>query len=128
MKEYGGGKSIYKSFADFVNYVEPYFKQEENKVYYFGDLDYEGILIFEHLQKEYANQVEILLFTQAYEKMLEKAENIGYQQLPETKEGQNKNAGNSFFQSFSPITQKKMRNILEDGKYIPQEILNERDY
>ena len=125
---YGGGKSIYKSFADFVNYVEPYFKQEKNKVYYFGDLDYEGILIFEHLQGEYANQVEIRLFTQAYEKMLEKAENIGYQELPETKEGQNKNVGKYFFESFSQITQNKIRNVLEDGKYIPQEILNERDY
>lgn len=125
---YGGGKSIYKSFADFVNYVEPYFKHSENKIYYFGDLDYEGILIFEHLQKEYANQVEICLFTKAYEKMLEKAEHIGYEELPETKEGQNKNAGDSFFQSFSQVAQKKMRNILENGKYIPQEILNERDY
>ena len=125
---YGGGKSIYKSFADFVNYVEPYFKHEKNKVYYFGDLDYEGILIYEHLQKEYAQQVEICLFTKAYEKMLEKAEIIGYQELPETKEGQNKNAGSIFLQNFSGNIQEKIRSILENGKYIPQEILNERDY
>lgn len=125
---YGGGKSIYKSFADFVNYVEPYFNHKDNKVYYFGDLDYEGILIYENLQKQYEQQIEILLFTQGYKKMLAKAENIGNQELPETKEGQNKNIGAKFLENFSSTTQSKIKKILECGIYIPQEILNESDY
>lgn len=125
---YGGGKSIYKSFDDFINCVEPYFSHKQNKVYYFGDLDYEGILIYEHLQKQYENQTEIILFTKAYEKMLEKAKVIGYEELPDTKEGQNKNAGEEFYQNFSPVIQEEIKKVLESGKYIPQEILNESDY
>lgn len=125
---YGGGKSIYKSFDDFVNCVEPYFAHKQNKVYYFGDLDYEGILIYEHLQKQYEKQTEILLFTKAYEKMVKKAKDIGCRELPDSKDGQNKNAGAEFLQNFSTDMQIEIKKVLETGKYIPQEILNESDY
>lgn len=125
---YGGGKGICKTFDDFVNAVEPYFGDKNNRVYYFGDLDYEGIIIYEALAKKYKNIVEIYLFTNAYEKMLYKEELIGTEELPDMKDGQNKNIGNNFLGYFTPDIQKKIMKILEAGKYIPQEILNERDY
>ena len=125
---YGGGKGIYKSFDDFVNTVEPYFGDENNKIYYFGDLDYEGILIYETLAGKYKNIVNFCLFTNAYKKMLQKAEVIGTEKLPDTKDGQNRNIGNYFLEFFSLDIQKKIMKILESGKYIPQEILNQRDY
>ena len=125
---YGGGKGIYKSFDDFVNTVEPYFGDEDNKIYYFGDLDYEGILIYETLAGKYKNIVNICLFTDAYEKMLQKAEVIGTEKLPDTKDGQNRNIGNDFLEYFSLDIQRKIMKILDGGKYIPQEILNQRDY
>ena len=45
---YGAGKGIYRTFSDYVQGAEDYFNAE-NMLYYFGDLDYEGILIYEHL-------------------------------------------------------------------------------
>lgn len=124
---YGSGKGIWKSFVDFVQVVEPYFGDKSNKVYYFGDLDYEGIGIYETLVKLY-NNIEIVLFQRAYERMLEKAEEIGFNRLPDTKEKQNHNIGNCFMEQFSKDSQEKMRKILTAEKYIPQEILNAQDY
>lgn len=130
---YGGGKGIYKSFADYVNQVEPYFGDKGNKVYYFGDLDYEGIFIYETLQKKYP-ELKIELFHQAYEKMIDKAEKMNGEMeqllynLPVTKVGQTEKEGTLFYQVFDESYKNKMQNILENRRYIPQEILNEWDY
>ena len=43
---YGAGKGIFKSFQDFEFCVEPYMKEKKNQIFYFGDLDYEGIGIY----------------------------------------------------------------------------------
>lgn len=125
---YGGGKGIHKSFEDYVNVVEPYFADTGNKVYYFGDLDYEGILIYESLAEKYKDKVEIYLFTNAYERMLKKAEYIGFSEMPFTKEGQNHNIGQCFLEQFSNKVQKDIKRILQEERYIPQEILNAGDY
>ena len=53
---YGAGKGIWSTFADYVNQAEEYFGAD-NRLYYFGDLDYEGILIYEHIVK--GNQIQI---------------------------------------------------------------------
>ena len=60
--------------------------------------------------------------------MVKKAKDIGYRELPDSKAGQNKNAGAEFLQNFSTDMQKEIKKVLETGKYIPQEILNESDY
>lgn len=130
---YGGGKSIYKSFADYLNKVEPYFGDMSNKVYYFGDLDYEGILIYETLQKKYP-ECKIELFYEAYIRMIDKAEEMNVKmdqlllRLPETKVGQAKKEGTLFYQVFDANYRSKIQKILESRRYIPQEILNEWDY
>lgn len=125
---YGGGKGIYKTFEDYVSSVEPYFADKNNQVYYFGDLDYEGILIYEILAEKYKDSIRLDLFVQGYERMITKAEMFGIEALPDTKEGQNRNIGNEFFSFFQTDIQEKIRKVLESGKYIPQEIVNETDY
>ena len=45
---FGAGKGIIRSFQDFDLCAEPYMKHPKNTIYYFGDLDYEGIGIYEN--------------------------------------------------------------------------------
>lgn len=123
---YGAGKGILRSFGDFDLCVEPYMKDEENTIYYFGDLDYEGIGIYERLAVMCRNQREIIPFGPAYTAMLQKAEHA--KKLPDTKEQQNRNIQQEFFSHFDSGQTDRMRTILEDGKYIPQEILNITDF
>lgn len=129
---YGAGKGIYRTFSDYVQGAEDYFNAE-NMLYYFGDIDYEGILIYEHLagmpwENLSGKAVRIDLFVTAYEKMLDKAENTGLENLPDTKEKQNSNIGTLFLSFFKQRYQEQIVQILRAGKYIPQEILNEHDW
>ena len=57
---YGAGKGILRTFQDFDFCVEPYMKAGENRIYYFGDLDYEGIGIYESLAALFAERWEIV--------------------------------------------------------------------
>jgi len=126
---FGGGKGIYRSFADFVNQVEPYFGAQGNQIYYFGDLDFEGIAIYLNLVRMYQEKAEIFLFVRAYQEMLKKAAWIGFDNLPFTKEGQNDRIEiTAFLQQFPLEEQKQIEQILKNKTYIPQEIINVRDY
>ncbi len=124
---YGAGKRIVKSFQDFGLSAEPYMKAEGNRFYYFGDLDYEGIGIYENFASAFGAHYLISVFRNAYERMLAKTERIGIEHLPATKEGQNRKIGSLFLSQFSQPQQDKIREILESGRYIPQEILNIED-
>ncbi len=117
---YGSGKSIYKSFSDFTFCVEPYLSDETNEILYFGDLDYEGIIIYETLQECFQEKIIVKPFCLAYEVMLIKAKAY---ELPFMKEGQNRNIGSSFFAYFNKEIQEQMKLILKENRYIPQEIL-----
>ena len=57
--------------------------------------------------------------------MLKKAE---FFELPQMKLGQNKNIGNQFLDSFDEEERNKILDILKENKYIPQEILNSKDF
>ena len=48
--------------------------------------------------------------------------------LPETKEGQMRRESGLFFSFFQEEDRAKMTDILNAGRYIPQEILNGSDY
>lgn len=124
---YGGGKSIYKSFEDFDLCVESYLSNKNNKFLYFGDLDYEGILIYEKLSKIFKNKYKIEPFTVGYIKMIEKYKNLGIS-LPISSENQNKNIDDKFMSYFEEYYKKEIENILKSGFYIPQEILNIDDF
>ena len=67
----------------------------------------------------------VLPFTSAYQKMILKSENII---LPKSKEQQNKNCGDIFLKYFDEDTTYKIKQILESGRYIPQEILQIADF
>lgn len=123
---YGAGKGIIRSFRDFEFSVEPYMKEKGNKIYYFGDMDYEGIGMYEGLAEAFGERWEIIPFIPAYEAMLLKAESV--KELSETKEKQNRNIKDRFFSYFSEEQQEKMKEILGKGRYIPQEILNIMDF
>ena len=123
---YGAGKGIFCSFEDFDLCVEPYMKEEGNQIYYFGDLDYEGIGIYENLSEHFSKEWNIVPFVAGYEKMLDKMKTAV--DIPKTKEGQNRNIKNLFFSYFSAGQVEQMKEILEKGYYIPQEILNISDF
>lgn len=124
---YGAGKGILRSFQDFSLCAEPYMREKENTIYYFGDLDYEGILIYENFASQFQEAYEIKPFCEAYLKMIHKAEQIGIDKLPLMKEGQNQNIGTLFMDAFTKEQADKMQQILKAGKYIPQEILSIKD-
>ncbi len=122
---YGGGKRIIRSFQDLDRCMEPYMKEKENQIYYFGDLDYEGIGIYESLAAAFETRWEICPFLPAYQAMLMKACQV--KELPKTKEQQNHKAGRCFFNWFDEETTARMHKILESECYVPQEILNITD-
>jgi len=122
---YGAGKGILRSVEDFRFCVEPHINAPENRIVYFGDLDYEGIGIYEHLAVLFG---KVRPFVQAYTKMVEKAEQCGLDFLPESSEKQNRNVSGLFLQYFSPEMRQRIGRILDAGKYIPQEILNITDF
>lgn len=123
---YGSGKKIYKSFNDFRMCGEPYFFDKNNKFLYFGDLDYEGVGIYEGIYELFNDNIKIELFKEAYIFMIEKYIKAGIR-LPDSKEGQNKNIKGIFLNNFNDKYKNIISDILNSGKYIPQEILNIKD-
>lgn len=125
---YGAGKGILRSFEDFNLCAEPYMREKRNTIYYFGDLDYEGIGIYEKLAVLFENHCTIRPFCEAYLKMYEKVEEVGIENLPFMKTGQNQNIGKLFWIFFNKQDVKKMQQIFQNGKYIPQESLAVNDF
>jgi len=123
---YGSGKKIYKSFSDFKLWGEPYFFNIKNIFFYFGDLDYEGIIIYERIYENFKEKLEIKLFKEAYMYMVDKyiLNNLS---LPKTKEMQNRNIREIFLDNFDDKYKKIILDILISGKYIPQEIISIND-
>ena len=124
---YGGGKNIYKSFGDFDICVEPYVADANNTILYFGDLDYEGIIIYELLTREFAGEHTLKPFIEGYTAMIDKYLKMDIP-LPKTKAGQNRNISELFLREFNEEYRKAIMDILEREEYIPQEILNIGDF
>lgn len=124
---YGAGKRVNSSLADYARSAEPYMMDTANHLCYFGDLDYEGILIYETLARDFpVASLPIVPFVPAYLAMLQKA--AGVHHLPETREGQNRHIGQHFLSFFEAADRTAILTILEQGRYIPQEILNRSDF
>lgn len=116
---YGGGKNIEKSLEKYEYTVEEYLLHPL-RVFYWGDIDYEGISIYERLKKRYYDKFNIELFTNAYIIMINLAKG---KILPGYSEKQNKNIGDIFLaemQTYAEI----ILNFLQKGVYVPQEIIN----
>ncbi|MPN58120.1 hypothetical protein SDC9_205821 [bioreactor metagenome] len=93
---------------------------------YLGDIDYEGIVIYESFYKYFSNKYNVKPFVNGYIKMIDKVEVLDFE-LPLTKDGQNRNIQDIFFANFNLAYKSRIHNILEDNLYIPQEILNIKD-
>lgn len=119
---YGAGKGIIKAFKDYNISVEEYLSNKENRIFYFGDLDYEGIIIYEGFYDAYKDQYDIKPFIEGYKKMIDKIINVS--SLPKTKDGQNRNINEYFLKEFSPEYRQKIKDILKKDLYIPQEVIN----
>ncbi len=128
---YGAGKGILRSCEDFGLCVEPHMNDARNRICYFGDLDYEGLRIYEQLEDLFeqggGSALKVVPFVPAYERMLAKAAARGREFLPESSENQNKSLTGSFFQHFKAEMAEQMEELLSAGKYIPQEILTIAD-
>lgn len=120
---YGKGKGIHKSIKDFELVVDKNVSDTRNNILYLGDLDFEGIIIYEGLEKIVKEKYYIKPFVEGYKKMIDKYSKAAYD-LPETKEKQNKNISGDFLIHFNEEYKEKIYKILNDGLYIPQEILN----
>lgn len=111
---YGCGKKIESSLDDYYDTVEPYLYNAKT-FYYWGDIDFEGISIYERLFNKFP-VFNIQLYKPAYLLMLKLSENFN---LPFTRELQNRNIETVFLKQFDYDVKK----ILENDKYIPQEII-----
>ncbi|HEY5563040.1 MAG TPA: Wadjet anti-phage system protein JetD domain-containing protein [Clostridiaceae bacterium] len=116
---YGNGKSIEKSLEEYEYTVEAYLL-EPILVLYWGDIDYEGISIYERLKRRHSKMLNIELFINAYATMLKLAKGKKLQQY---KEKQNKNIDKVFLVEITPYDEKIVE-LMELGLYIPQEIVN----
>ncbi len=123
---YGGGKRIFKNMEDFDISAEPYMKDTGNTILYVGDLDYEGISIYESLKEKNVNKIEIQICLEIYNLMIEKAMKIETK-LPKAKD-QNVIDISGFLRNFDDDKSAFLNKILKEGFYVPQEILNQADY
>lgn len=125
---YGEGKKIARKMDSLTEFDKSFFDGVKTTYYYFGDIDYEGIGIFHDLINVNP-MLDIKLMKTLYVAMLDASKDI-IEQLPVTKEKQVKKAGQLewFVSFFDTEYQVIIKNILESGRYIPQEILNNEDF
>jgi hypothetical protein len=119
---YGRGKNIERSLEEYEFTVEEHLLNPD-RVLYWGDIDYEGMGIYNRLKERYSEKFDIKLFKNAYTKMIEKSINI---KLPIYKEKQNKNVDDLFLNEIESYRDNIM-SILDRGEYIPQEIISYLD-
>lgn len=101
-------------------YIENLNLGGNEQIFYFGDIDFEGINIFLLLQEKYS-EYNILPYLDGYKKMLE------LEKSPkDIRANQNIKNDNieKFISFFDEKYQEKLKYIFENKKYIPQEILN----
>ena len=119
MVVYGEGKKIISSFQFMDEYsVNP----QTDSVFYFGDLDPEGINIYCELLDRYAHY-RICPFFAGYQAALEiglRKKPVKWQKLQKLKE---KNI-DRFIKNFESAQAEKIKKHLEAGFYIPQEALS----
>ncbi|TYQ18427.1 UNVERIFIED_CONTAM: uncharacterized protein DUF2220 [Acetivibrio alkalicellulosi] len=112
---YGEGKKIVNSFK-FINEVAR--GVAIDKVYYFGDLDFEGIGIFNSLAHKYGKHL-IIPHVELYKQLLCVAKNP-----PVLKSCQTEIFMELFLMYFDDRCKKEITGILYNNRYIPQEALN----
>jgi len=116
---YGEGNKITKEKV--LEEYETEVMQRECYFFYWGDLDYTGIDMFERVVSQNKN-AQISLFTKIYEMMIDLKD---LELLGKIKHKQNDNISlELFIKSFNGSYQEKIKYILNKNCYIPQEIIN----
>ena len=121
---YGEGKKIIRSTNSLTDFNEATLPNRKSKYYYFGDLDYEGIDIFKNL-RDNNKTLNIQLMVPLYVKMIQLSSGID---LPVTKELQQPKDLNEFLNYFDEVDSNKIQRILNNRRYIPQEIISFIDF
>ena len=86
-------------------------------------MDYEGIGIYQQLANVF--EYSLVPFYLGYQLMLQKADRL---ELSKAKLGQKSHDGYSFWDGFDSAVVQTAQEILDQGNYIPQEILNIGDF
>lgn len=126
---YGGGKRCIKAFESGMHASPEFVKDHAKCFYYWGDLDYEGISIYNSVAKALRrNGYKVIPWTDAYVKMLERTDTTSYYHLPnsdleKTKKGQKPTDLTEFLSHFDAKTSKRIQELLASRRYIAQEIL-----
>lgn len=115
---YGSGWKISSSLDQISKQLGITDKKIQHEIYYFGDLDYEGVSIFYHLYEKY----NVKLATSFYEAMLRKP-------YYEGKENQTRNevAVQYFLHDFSKEDQDVIASMFQGNGYYPQESLTKEE-
>jgi hypothetical protein len=116
---YGEGKAILSKFR----YIEEVGGRVDDRYFYFGDLDSEGIEIFNLVQKKYT-EYGIVPAVAYYEYMINK---VGVENAKAIRTRQKVKDFSPFIDYFSHATGHNIKNIVENGLYIPQEAINRTD-
>ncbi|WP_416149863.1 Wadjet anti-phage system protein JetD domain-containing protein [Salipaludibacillus sp. HK11] len=113
---YGSGKKVISGLEHFEDQFPVI--TNEHHFFYFGDLDYEGISIWDSLNK----RVPIVPAIPFYEQCLAKNPSQG-----KTNHRKNEAALNNFFTHFDEPFKQTLTKLLEDGFYYPQEVLRSKE-
>ncbi|KKG07774.1 hypothetical protein EO92_04265 [Methanosarcina sp. 2.H.A.1B.4] len=116
---YGEGKAILSTFR----YIEEVGGRVNDRYFYFGDLDREGIEIFNLFRKKYS-EYEIVPAVKYYEYMINK---VGVENAKAIRTHQKVKDYSSFIGYFSDTTGHNIKTIVENNLYIPQEAINKTD-
>ena len=114
---YGEGKKIISS----LRYLE-FLKINLGNLWYFGDIDREGIHIYFKLAEAYPH-MNIKPFLPGYEKLIYHTSDKVYQKMPKAQAYCEKDV-KAFCSYFSHPYSDRIRSVLENGLYIPQEGLS----
>lgn len=109
---YGSGNKIVKSIEQFERQFPV--EQVTHHFYYFGDIDNEGVSIWYRLAQKYPVEPAIVF----YQACMRKKELAG-----KTNQRVNNDALQAFTSYFLQAEKNKIKDVLEAGKYYPQEVL-----
>lgn len=118
---YGEGNAVVSKF-EFIQMVGG---KTTDHYYYFGDMDQEGILIFNRLRSTFS-EYNIRPAVSLYEYMLNKSGQENAKPLRKCRKI-NEESLSPFIDFFSHETRKVIEEIISAQKYIPQEVVNKTD-
>jgi len=118
---YGEGNAVVSKF-EFIRMVGG---EKKDNYYYFGDMDQEGIIIFNRLRDTFSGY-DIRPAVSLYEYMLNKAGPENAKPLRRCRK-LNVESLSPFIDFFNQETGKLIEEIISAQKYIPQEVVNKTD-